>query len=232
MLPFPSYFIYSINSTYDWWKDIWIPAIGAIAIPVTIAFFTWWFGASRAEKIKENNANTASLSYLKSLSHYGIVNLMTLHTAITMRLDICERYDKATENEKYILFSKIVFQDVYSQIEVEKYATFTLQQPFFTFNILQVKRSLVDIFETINLINMSISEIKDVEDISSQIIAFKTNLPCLLEKITFSIKKLLNLIHNIEYVTQKLKLSNVLKINFSEEEQNQLVTIIKDFHNP
>ena len=50
------------HTLYDWFRDIWLPAAGAILIPVAIAFFTWWFGASRFEKQKEIQ-NISPFSY-------------------------------------------------------------------------------------------------------------------------------------------------------------------------
>ena len=51
--------------SYDWWRDIWLPAAGAILIPLAIAFFTWFFGASRAERQKDLLKHKSSLNYLK-----------------------------------------------------------------------------------------------------------------------------------------------------------------------
>lgn len=67
---------------YEQLRDIWIPAAGAILIPVAIAFFTWFFGASRAEKQKELLRNKAALNYLKSVCGYTVVNLLTLRKAV------------------------------------------------------------------------------------------------------------------------------------------------------
>ena len=65
--------------TYDWFKDIWLPAAGAILIPVAIAFFTWWFGASRSEKQKELRELRDNLNLLLNLVGINIVSLLSTH---------------------------------------------------------------------------------------------------------------------------------------------------------
>lgn len=60
---------------YDWFRDIWIPAAGAILIPVAIAFFTWWFGASRAEKQKEIQELRGNLNLLLSVCLATIIKI-------------------------------------------------------------------------------------------------------------------------------------------------------------
>lgn len=220
--------------SYDWWRDIWLPMAGAILIPLAIAFFTWFFGANRAEKEKDFLRNKAALNYLKSICCYTIVNLLTLRKAIKIRNELCLKYSSASDEEHYFLFSTITFQDIYSQIDVEKYAEFTTIYASFVIDLLQVKRSLKDIFETLDLINMSIKELHDVNSIPSHLIAMERNFPCLLWKICFSIDKLLYVIRNTEYIQKKMNLSDIVEIYFSEEEQQQLAETkkeLRDFMN-
>lgn len=66
------------HSTYEWFKDIWLPAAGAILIPVAIAFFTWWFGASRAEQQKELEKLRDNLNLLLSVCLDTIEKLAVL----------------------------------------------------------------------------------------------------------------------------------------------------------
>ncbi len=208
-------------SLYEQLRDIWIPAAGAVLIPVAIAFFTWFFGASRAEKQKELLRNKASLNYLKSVCSYTVVNLLTLRKAVKIRSDICAKFQTADDKERFTLFSVIVFQDIYSQIDVEKYAEFTTHYPPFSIDLLQVKKSLKDVFETMELINASTGELNK-DNVLSHLTALKINLPCFMWKICFALVTVLNVMQDVEYVARKMKLKDIVNVVFSEDEQRQI----------
>lgn len=218
-------------SFYDWSKDIWIPIIGAVAIPLLVWGLTKHYGVDEAEKRKALRTAACSLNYLKSISYYTIINLLTLYQAIKIRYGICCKFETASLEERTTLFAHIVIQDIYSQIDIEKYANFTLHYPSFILNALQAKRSLTDIFETISLLNTSIKEISEINDLPAQLIALKNNLPILLSKIAFSIDKLLLLLHDTEKVTEILKISNIVEIRLSNEEKRRIDTIYEDLLN-
>lgn len=208
-------------SLYEQLRDIWIPAAGAVLIPVAIAFFTWFFGASRAEKQKDLLRNKAALNYLKSVCSYIIVNLLTLRKAVKIRSDICLKFQTADDKERFTLFSVIVFQDIYSQVDVEKYAEFTTCYPPFSIDLLQVKRSLKDVFETMELINSSMGELNK-DNVLSHLTALKINLPCFMWKICFALDTVLTVMQDVEYVARKMKLKDIVNVAFSEDEQRQI----------
>lgn len=54
-------------TTYDWWKDIIIPLIGAIAIPLLIWLLTRYYGADKAEERKEKKELRDNLNLLLSV---------------------------------------------------------------------------------------------------------------------------------------------------------------------
>lgn len=206
---------------YEQLRDIWIPAAGAILIPVAIAFFTWFFGASRAEKQKELLRSKAALNYLKSVCCYTVVNLLTLRKAVKIRSDICAKFQTADDKERFTLFSVITFQDIYSQIDVEKYAEFTTLYPPFSIDLLQVKRSLKDVFETMELLNSSMSDLNK-DNILSHLTALKVNLPCFMWKICFALNAVLKVMQDVEYAARKMKLKDIVTVAFSQEEQQQI----------
>lgn len=70
------------HTAYDWSKDIIIPLTGAILIPIAIAFFTWWFGASRAEQQKELRQLRDNLNLLLSVCFDALEKLATLRKSL------------------------------------------------------------------------------------------------------------------------------------------------------
>lgn len=226
-----SFFDLANKGTWEWWSEIIIPALGVVFIPLLIWGLTWIYGAKRAEKLKQKQENKASINCLKSTCYYTVINLLTLYQAIDIRLNICKNYATADDKDKCILFSQIVFEDVYNQIEVEKYGNLTITSPTLIVNILQVKRSLVDIFKTISLLNDAYKNFKDVNSIPFYIIALGQNLPCTKEKIVWAIDKLIVLIDDIELVVKKLNLSDIVQINFSKEEEELIKKTQEDLKN-
>ena len=76
------------HTFYDWFRDIWLPAAGAILIPVTIAFFTGWFGASRSEKQKELKELRNNLNLILSVCLDAISKLTSLRSSLLKISDI------------------------------------------------------------------------------------------------------------------------------------------------
>lgn len=154
--------------------------------------------------------------------------MLTLREAIKIKYDICLRYNSASNDEKVLLFSPTVFQDVYSHIKIEKFSEFTLILPSFIVEILKVKRSLKDVFDTLKLLNNEKEDIKDITSVPAHLIAFQKNLPCFLKKISFAITTILSVINDIETVREKMKLSDIMDFSFSENEQKQIIESQED----
>ena len=66
------------HSIYNWWKDIWLPAAGAIAIPLLVWWLSWLFGASRAEQQKELRDLRNNLNLLSSILLSTFQSLLSL----------------------------------------------------------------------------------------------------------------------------------------------------------
>lgn len=111
------------HTLYDWFKDIWLPAAGAILIPVAIAFFTWWFGASRLEKQKEMQELRDNLNLLMNLIGVNIVNLLAVQKyTVNMALQINNNILNAVQLEKNHFFDVIFFNDFIREIDIARYA--------------------------------------------------------------------------------------------------------------
>lgn len=65
-------------TAYDWWKDIIIPLIGAIAVPLLIWGLTWYYGAEKAEERKEKRDLRDNLNLLLSFCFDCLVKLEAL----------------------------------------------------------------------------------------------------------------------------------------------------------
>ena len=81
------------HSIYNWWKDIWLPAAGAIAIPLLVWWLSWLFGASRAEQQKELRDLRNNLNLLSSIL------LSTFQSLLSLK----ENFEKYNEELKRLL---------------------------------------------------------------------------------------------------------------------------------
>ena len=135
--------------TYDWFRDIWIPGFGAVLIPVAIAFFTWFFGASRLEKNKEVQELRENLNFLVSVSLGSINGLIFLAKRLKDQLE--KEQDaisiiKDKNSKRSFMFDDVcfgfVYDDVFKSISIEKYAQCIDYLPSFVSDIVLVKSLL------------------------------------------------------------------------------------------
>lgn len=125
------------HTAYDWCKDIIIPLTGAILIPVAIAFFTWWFGASRAEKQKELEKLRDNLNLLISMIGTNIVLLLKYRNAI---LTIIRDYKVANTNmDTSKIFHTILYDDSLRNIDCTKYANCIQYSENFVGNLIEIQ---------------------------------------------------------------------------------------------
>lgn len=216
------------HSTYDWWRDIVIPLVGAAVIPLLILSFTYLFGASRSEKRKGLESNISSINYLESFFHYIVVNLLPLYEMFYQKNEVCLNYQNTPINDRISLFSSTTFPNIYTDIDVEKYANFTLIKPSFTLDLLQFKKSLSDVFMVVENLNEDADKLNNEDKINSYLISYQHNLPMLLFKIAVVMETSLVNIANLNEVRQKLKLpaEKIVIVNFKEDEMRKIQEVL------
>ena len=198
--------------TYDWFRDIWIPGAGAVLIPLAIAFFTWWFGASRAEKNKEKQELKDNLNFLMSMSLLALDGLIFLD----------EKFSKAIEKETiakncittnnasldHFTFddfcSGVVYEDVYNVINEKDYVSCIKYQPKFVIDICRVKNLLTSFVVYVQHRNDTLKSIADCENVGLKlnrcnafILQDLQNLPVFLGEVYRVIILLVKIINDI-----------------------------------
>lgn len=224
-------------STYDWFKDIWLPAAGAILIPVAIAFFTWWFGASRSEKQKELKGLRNNLNLLLSVCLDAIDKLKSLRIRI---IKISKIEDKKIENitdEELQEIANVLSSPIdYSVINVTNYSPCIVYSENYVLDLLKIISELKIKDFKIEHHNSQIKSISDTEDMLQKITKLKEvieieskEFPEFIKQIESLIILLRNFIitsKNLENKIKGLKLDN---IKF-DEEQLALFTEIENLN--
>lgn len=162
------------HTLYDWFRDIWLPAAGAILIPVAIAFFTWWFGASRAEKQKEMQKLRDNLNFLVSVSLASINGLKFLHE----KLDEVEKKEyEAIEaitnklantdsiNSDDVCFG-FLYDNVFKAIDEAKFAPCISYNKDIVVDIVRIKSLLNSTEQYINHRNSIVKSISECENLN------------------------------------------------------------------
>jgi len=203
------------HTLYDWFRDIWLPAAGAIFIPVAIAFFTWWFGASRLEKQKEIQELRENLNFLVSISLGSINGLNFLAKRLQFQLEKEQNaldIIKGENPEKSFRFDDVcfgfVYDDVFKAVSLEKYAQCIDYISHFVSDIVLVKSLLNSLDAYImerNHILLSLSNCEDPAQKSDRYISF-------LIGDYLAVKGLLNDVYRITLLLRKL-IANVVKLN-------------------
>lgn len=133
----------SSTTAYDWWKDIIIPLIGAIAIPLLIWWLSWLFGASRAEKQKELRELRDNLNLLLSISVSTVHSLCMYRNNLIRNCEIAkkgiESLTVADKRNLLIIYDPI---DEFDGIDVSNYASCLKFDDNYLHNLLEIKKSL------------------------------------------------------------------------------------------
>lgn len=241
------------HSTFSWWAEIWIPAIGAIVIPISIVFFTWFFGASRAEKQKELETLRNNLNFLISVSLTSINSLNFLSEKIK-GIYHKEREALAIQEKEYTFLQDLnideicygfVFDNIYKNIDLEKYSDCVIYDKEFIKNLTLIK-SLMNATDTYiserNKILLSISDSENPALKSNRytnfIISDNKNIAQLLYdvcRIALLLKITLDTIAKIASLNKSLKLINIEymqnEIDFLQEADHVLSIKDKIFSN-
>ena len=95
------------HSLWEWFKDIIIPAAGAIAIPVLI----WWFGAEKAEERKNQRLLNERLNYLYAILYISNQNLDSVLNQTKYEERVLHAYIKRNWVEFPDIFDAVIVKD-------------------------------------------------------------------------------------------------------------------------
>lgn len=228
--------------TYDWFRDIWLPAAGAILIPVAIAFFTWWFGASRAEKQKEMQELRDNLNFLVSVSLASINGLKFLHEKLheveTKERDAMETIknkfaDTDSINSDDVCFG-FVYDNVFKTIDEAKYTLCIRYNKDIVVDIVRIKSLLSSTEQYVNHRNSAVKSISECENLTikgQRILSFISSDHEQIEsfiadvcRITILLKMLIG---NIVKLNQDIKGLNI-ELQLRTDEQMKFIEIAEE----
>lgn len=202
--------------TYDWFRDIWLPAAGAILIPVAIAFFTWWFGSSRAEKQREIQELREDLNFLVSVCLASINGLKFLSEKlkeiepkekITIDLIVNNIPSPTDLNFDDICYG-FLFDNVFATVNEAKYKNCISYNTDFIVDIVRVKSLLSSTEQYVSHRNSVIKSLAECED-------FNTKLQRCFAFLTNDYKNLRLFLIDVYRITilVKIIISHVVKLN-------------------
>lgn len=212
--------IKKIFCTWEGWSEIGIPAAGAIIIPLLILGLTWFFGASRAERIAEKQKNEENLIYLRSLLVHALKDFLMFRNNILSKRISINNYQKLTFRENQRLFAVIHYNDVYTQFEPKEYATLSRTCPKLVFNLLQTKTLMQHIYNRMENFNQSVKE--PPKDIPALVRLMHDNLITFQSDINSTIFHIHTILKDIDCLEKKLKFQLVdLKLEDFEKQELQ-----------
>ncbi len=216
--------IKEIFTTWHGWSEIIIPAAGAIIIPLLIVGLTWFFGASRAERIAERQKNEENLIYLRSLLIHALKDFLMFRNNILSKRTSINNYKKLTFREKQRLFAVIHYNDVYTQFDPKEYATLSRTCPNLVFNLLQAKTLMQHIYNRMETFNQSVKE--PPKDIPALVRLMHDNLITFQADVDSAIYHIHSSLENITFLEAKLKFQLVdLKLeDFEKHELQEALT--------
>lgn len=214
------------HTLYDWFRDIWLPAAGAILIPVAIAFFTWWFGASRAEKQKELRELRNNLNLLLSFCLDTISKLTDLRISLLKISDIENKKIEEITNEDVREIAKVLSSPIdFSIINVANYSHCIAYSENYVLDLLKIISALKIKDFKIAHHNYQIKSISETQDLSSKIIKLKEvidieakELPKFIKEIGGLIILLRNFIATSKDLENKIKGLKLDNIKFNDEQ--------------
>lgn len=104
-----------MHTLWDWWKDIIIPAMGAIGIPIIVWLLTKHYGMDKAEERKLKQSISDNANYLLAVLHKSIFDF----EEITEQTNYENRF-KNLRNNHYT----ITYHDTYAQIKAKDFISF------------------------------------------------------------------------------------------------------------
>lgn len=224
--------VQSSITTYDWWKDIWLPAAGAVAILLLVWWLSWLFGASRAEKQKELRELRDNLNLLSSILLSTFKSLLSLKEQFESVQNVyplnISPYDKMNK------IGKCLFVDfpILNVIDISKYSPCINAYDNFVIDLVGIKQGCYVLNGMIlhrNEVLKSISSCEDNHMKELRIFDFVTedsesNVSNLMRtnKLILEIKELIDKINTLE---NKIKGLKPEKVTFDENSLQQFENI-------
>lgn len=229
--------------TYDWWRDIWLPGAGAILIPLAIAFFTWWFGASRAEKnrdlrdLQENLNFLISIifPFLKALSFFKEKFEEIQHNEVIV-LKMIENNVDAPNLTFDDICRSILFENVMHDLDIKCYAICAQYDKDFVANITTLK-SISSVLENMldhrNNVIETISTCENIELRIQRCLSFIRGDSQDTKKFLNSIASIIQLIDIVYVATKNLELKikqlNLIHLEY-DDQMNKAIRWAKEYH--
>lgn len=212
--------IKKIFCTWEGWSEIGIPAAGAIIIPLLILGLTWFFGASRAERIAEKQKNEENLIYLRSLLVHALKDFLMFRNNILYKRDSIRHFHSLTFFDKKRLFAIIHYDNVYTQFDPKEYSKLSRTQPNFVFNLLETKTLMQHVYNRMENFNQSVKE--PPKDIHAFVRSLQDNLITFQSDINSTIFHIHTILKDIDCLEKKLKFQLVdLKLEDFEKQELQ-----------
>lgn len=215
---------------YDYFRDIWIPGAGAILIPVATVFFTWWFGASRAEKNKEIQELRDSLNFLSSLLSVNIMKLIGLRRRFLEIITIETKTEGIiNQNELELVMSSLIAENYFKNMDIRKYVPCIKYDPNFIFKLTVFMNCMELIHNRIALHNQKMCKAGPIDELVKDI---KGSINILrndarenkefIEELEDHISKNRELLRTILSFQKKDKRLKLNKLVFSKEQAESL----------
>lgn len=220
------------HSIYNWWKDFWLPAAGAIAIPLLVWWLSWLFGASRAEQQKELRDLRNNLNLLSSILLSTFQSLLSLKE----NFENCQKIYplKITPYDKINKIDKCLFIDfpILNNIDISKYSPCINAYGNFVIDLVNIKQGCRILNEMIlhrNEVLKSIGSCEDEHMKKLRIFDFiaedsENNISNLMRtnKLILEIKELVD---KINILKTKIKGLNLEEVTFDENSLQQFKNI-------
>lgn len=224
----------NVKTYFDWWSDIWIPLIGAIAIPLLVWILTRYYGADKFEERKEKKELRDNLNLLLSVLStslkplLGLKNMyMNIQQILQKSLDKFSHNDLTTVGQCF--YMKLSIQDV---INPAKYSSCITINSNFVVDLLTIIQQIHIVNELVLHRNTILKDIGNCENLDAKnlrLLDFIKEEKSNIGKNIIHINKLLldikEFIEIIEDVGRKIKNLNLDKVEYDENMLNQFEII-------
>lgn len=220
--------IKALFCTWKGWSEILIPAAGAVFIPLLIVWLTWFFGSSRAEKLKEKQSNEENLIYLRSLLFHALKDFLMFRNNIIFKQNAIYNYDTLSKSDEKRLFAIIPYDTIYSQFEPKEYATLSRIRPNFVFNLLRTKTFMQHIYNRMENFNRTVEEKQN--NISYLIVLIRDNLKTFQQDVEETIGHIMSSMEDINFLEKELNL-RLIKLQLEGFEKQELKDALFEISN-